>query len=205
VRAAALRVRRCFQANWGLLPAVALMSVSAGLWALPLQVENAGAAPARAASAIQAKTLEASTPTSRSTSSGAASSVPKGTRTPPVRKGPAGLRDPFQAPEPPHHSDASAKAEDAGPRPPGIGGLMIGQLRLEGIVQERGSHLMIALVTGGSNLAYFLRENDRLYDGMVSRIDPDALYLRRNVSGSNGGAKGGEVVLRLGPGKGESQ
>jgi len=82
---------------------------------------------------------------------------------------------------------------------------MIGQLRLEGIVQERGSHLMIALVTGGSNLAYFLRENDRLYDGMVSRIDPDALYLRRNVSGSNGGAKGGEVVLRLGPGKGESQ
>jgi hypothetical protein len=201
-----MTARRCCQAGLhSLLPALMLMSVPISAPGFAMQVANAGAAAARAASASQVKGPAETPAGSVTPQPGASGAAPSAAPAQPASKGPNGLRDPFQPPEPPHRADASAKPEDTGPRPPGIRGLMISQLRLQGVIQETKTRLMIAMVTGGSNLAYFLRENDRLYDGVVSRITPDALYLRQTAPGSSGGAKSGEIVLRLEPGKGESR
>lgn len=59
---------------------------------------------------------------------------------------------------------------------------------------------MIAIVAGQSNLSYFLHEGDRLYDGEVVRIAPDALYVRR--TGGAPAAVPDEIALRIAPGAG---
>lgn len=109
------------------------------------------------------------------------------------------LRDPFRAPEE-EKATGSAKPAAAKPRPPGLRGLLVEQLRLQGIVREEVSHRMIAMVAGQSNLSYFLHEGDRLYDGEVSRITPDTLYIRR--TGAAPPAIPNEIALRIGPGAG---
>jgi hypothetical protein len=40
---------------------------------------------------------------------------------------------------------------------------------------------MIAVVTNYTKRAYFLRENDTVYNGIVSRITPDAVYFKENT------------------------
>jgi len=110
------------------------------------------------------------------------------------------LRDPFLAPEDEKPDARSAKPVAAKPRPPGIRGLLVEQIRLQGIVREAVSHSMIAMVASQSNLSYFLHEGDQLYDGQVSRITPDTLYLRR--TGAVPAAVPNEITLRLGPAAG---
>lgn len=129
----------------------------------------------------------------------------RATDLPPARPGPHGMRDPFRPPEPPRRAGAASPAEDSGPRPPGIGGLMAAQIKLQGIVEEETSHSNIAMVTAGSKLAYFLRENDRLYDAVVSRITADAVYLHPAAPRSGSAPKTAEIVLRLDMGQGDSR
>ncbi len=74
------------------------------------------------------------------------------------------------------------------------------QVRLQGVVREEVTHHMIAMVAGQSNLSYFLREGDQLFDGQVIRITSDALYIRRTGSAPHAGS--GEIALRIGPGAG---
>jgi hypothetical protein len=116
---------------------------------------------------------------------------------------PGHLRDPFRAPEEAKPAAGPAKPASAKPRPPGIRGLLVDQLRLQGIVREEVTHRMIAMVAGQSNLSYFLRVGDQLYDGEVSRITPDALYIRR--TGPVSAAVTNEIALRIGPGAGGQQ
>lgn len=109
------------------------------------------------------------------------------------------LRDPFRGPE--EVKPAAAPASHAEkPRPPGLRGLLVDRVRLQGIVREEMGSKMMAMVASQNNLSYFLHENDHFYDGVVSKITPDALYIRRTGSGPHPGS--GEVVLRLGPGPG---
>lgn len=110
-----------------------------------------------------------------------------------------GLRDPFRNQESLGVPGVVTKPKDTRPRPPGVRGLLVSQLRLQGIVQEEATHSMIAMVTNASNLSYFVRENQRLYDGVVTRITPSAIYLRPDGPGSAAGAKLQDVVLRIGP------
>lgn len=108
----------------------------------------------------------------------------------------AGMRDPFRVPPPPRaggHND-----ELQGPLPPGVRGLVIGRLRLKGVVREDASNTMIAVVTDQRDLAYFLRVHDRVYNGVVSGITPDSIHFsekRLNPGGQDGSR---EVVLKLG-------
>ena len=107
----------------------------------------------------------------------------------------AGKRDPFKVPPPPQ---INGKGEGMdGPLPPGVRGLVIGQLRLKGIVREEDTHNMIAVVANRSNLAYFLHIHEDVYNGVVSRITPDAIYFRQKRLDSDGGLEAREVVLRL--------
>lgn len=116
----------------------------------------------------------------------------------------AGRRDPFKLPPPP-----GAKGEEeggiTGPLPPGIRGLVIGQLKLEGIVRMDTSNKMIAVVTNYTKRAYFLRENEALYNGVVSRITPDAVYFRENVLDQFGRVSTREVLRRLSSAPGEGR
>jgi type IV pilus assembly protein PilP len=57
--------------------------------------------------------------------------------------------------------------------PPGIAGLQVSTLRLDGIV--RAPNGMIAVVTNPQARTYFLREGDQLYDGRVEKIAMDGV------------------------------
>ena len=57
--------------------------------------------------------------------------------------------------------------------PPGIHGLQVSTLRLDGIV--RAPNGMIAVVSNPQSRTYFLREGDHLYDGSVEKITMDGV------------------------------
>jgi len=117
-----------------------------------------------------------------------------------------GKRDPFLIPAPPKKGDLAGMGPDeTGPLPPGKRGLVIGQLMLEGIVRQETSNSMIAVVDNASNRAYFLRENDEVYNGVVSKITPDSVYFTENFRDLNGQMTSRQVVKRLGSGPGENR
>ena len=115
----------------------------------------------------------------------------------------AGKRDPFKVPPPPQMNGKRDGVD--GPLPAGVRGLVIGQLRLKGIVREEDNHSMIAVVANGSDLAYFLHINEDVYNGVVSRITPNAIYFQKKSLDSGGRNVAREVVLKLGSGPQEAR
>ena len=83
--------------------------------------------------------------------------------------------------------------------------MLISQLKLEGVVREQTDNKMIAVVTNETKRAYFLHENDSVYNGVVSKITPDAVYFKENVLDANGRVTTREVVKRLGSAPGEGR
>jgi hypothetical protein len=116
----------------------------------------------------------------------------------------AGKRDPFKIPPPPVPGRPGEEGI-SGPLPPGKRGLVISQLRLQGIVREDTSNTMIAVVTNYTRRAYFLYLNDAVYNGVVSKITPDSVTFKENVLDANGRVSSREVVKRLGPAPGEGR
>lgn len=114
----------------------------------------------------------------------------------------AGRRDPFKIPPPPGKGGISGIV---GPLPPGKRGLVIDQLVLEGVVREDKTNSMIAVVTNKTDRAYFLRENDEVYNGVVSKITPDAVYFQENALQGNGRLTSHVVIKRLHAGPGEGR
>ena len=117
----------------------------------------------------------------------------------------AGKRDPFKLPPPPGNKALEGVPESAGPLPPGNRGLIISQLKLEGVVHQEASNKMLAVVTNDTKRAYFLTENDAVYNGAVSKITPDAVYFKENVLDQNGRVSAREVIKRLGSAPGEGR
>lgn len=116
----------------------------------------------------------------------------------------AGRRDPFKLPAPPRPvGPGDALDMAAGPLPPGTRGLVIGQLKLGGIVRQDLTNTMLVVVSNYTNRAYFLRENDVVYNGVVSKITPDAVTFRENYLDANGRVQTREVVKRLSQAPGE--
>jgi len=134
---------------------------------------------------------------------------PVPTQAKPVREATApkevGRRDPFKLPPRPVPGHAAPQAPVAKTLPPGRRGLLVGDLKLNGVVREENSQSMIALVTGNNKLTYFLRENDTLYDGRVVRIMPDSIELKQNYLDPDGEVRSREVIKRLTPAGGEGQ
>jgi hypothetical protein len=118
----------------------------------------------------------------------------------------SGRRDPFSHPPPPAKGGARVQAEgSSGPLPAGKGGLVISELRLEGIVHQQSNNSMIAVVANAGNVAYFLRQNDAVFDGVVSKITPDSVTFTERVRQPNGQEATREVIKRLGSGPGENR
>jgi hypothetical protein len=119
-----------------------------------------------------------------------------------------GKRDPFKLPETPTGKGGAGNIFDSaagGVLPPGARGLLISQLKLEGVVREQIANKMIAVVTNDTKRAYFLTENESVYNGVVSKITPDAVYFKENVLDTNGRVTTREVVRRLGSAPGEGR
>jgi hypothetical protein len=96
-------------------------------------------------------------------------------------------------------------APGGGVLPTGKRGLLISHLVLQGVVREQTTNKMIAVVTNETKVARFLYENDSLYNGVVSKITPDAVYFKENVLDANGRVTTREVVKRLGSAPGEGR
>lgn len=68
-------------------------------------------------------------------------------------------------------------------------------ISLRGIVKSRDG--MIAVVVNAANKAYFLRENDPIFNGYVARITGDSMVLRENVQDVLGRKSTRDVVKKL--------
>ena len=87
--------------------------------------------------------------------------------------------------------------------PPGKAGLVVGTLRIDGIV--RGSSGMIAIVSNAQQRVYFLREGDKLYDGSVEHITLEAVSFHEFGKDAFGKPLERQVTKRLYPSPGEQQ
>jgi hypothetical protein len=86
---------------------------------------------------------------------------------------PAGRRDPFK-------SLLVRESGKPGERPPGIAGLSVDEMELQGIWKTRSG--WIAQVKGADNRSYLLRKGDLLFDGEVIEVRNNELTLRQNVN-----------------------
>jgi len=87
--------------------------------------------------------------------------------------------------------------------PPGKAGLMIGTLRIDGLV--RGPNGMIAVVSNPQQRVYFLREGDRIFDGQVVNITMEAVTFQQTGRDAFGNSLEREVTRRLYPNPGEQR
>ncbi len=181
--------------KWKRIPESAVM-----IFALAFSVWTgvAQARPGEAAAAQKTKkaATKPATPTAKQPST-----------TPSFRAAETSLRDPFKLPpKPTEGGPSSTEPEIVGPLPPGSRGLIISQLKLEGIVRQGTSNpKMIAVLANPANRAYFLHENDPLYNGVITKITPDSVYFREDVKDASGKTTSREVVKKLAPASGEKK
>jgi Tfp pilus assembly protein PilP len=118
---------------------------------------------------------------------------------PAAGKAPVSRRDPFDAllNKP---STGNTTVENL---PPGKAGLVVGTVRINGIV--RGGGGMIAIVSNPQQRVYFLREGDKLYDGAVDHITLDAVSFHEFGKDAFGKPLERQVTKRLYPSPGELQ
>ena len=110
-----------------------------------------------------------------------------------------GPRDPFRLPRPsaPGAGPAGIESRLAAYLPPGNGGLLISHLTLQGVLSEDSGQNMIAIVSNETQRAYFLRQNEAVYDGTVIRISPDAIFFRQRYTNAKGESRFRYVVRPL--------
>ncbi len=89
---------------------------------------------------------------------------------------PAGRRDPFRS------LQEGFEEEEVGSgkvRPPGLAGMLVEELRVEGIIQTPSG--ILAFVQGRDNLSYILRPGTKLYNGEVKEIYPDRVVFKQQA------------------------
>ncbi len=86
---------------------------------------------------------------------------------------PAGRRDPFRS------LLAGRAREELGQRPPGLKGMGVEEVRLQGIIKLPEGY--VALIQGTDNMAYIIKPGTVLYDGTVEKIEPGKVTFKVNV------------------------
>lgn len=87
---------------------------------------------------------------------------------------PAGRRDPFRSLR---EGFEKAYDDEAEPRPPGLPGMTVDEIRLEGIIETPNG--ILAFVQGRDSISYILRPGTKLYDGEVKEIQFDRIIFRK--------------------------
>ncbi len=193
-----------------LLVAVAVLSSAEGS---PLAAIEASPAPpqgaAQAAKSVAQKAAASSGGMQSSPAQQAQAPQMATQATTPPKWGPVepGRRDPFNIPKPEKAGGAvpgEGMDQVVGELPKGKKGLVISQLTLEGIVDQKTANTMIAVIKSPvSRAAFFLRENDEVYNGVVSKITSDSIYFTENARDLTGQMVSRQVIKKLGSGPGE--
>jgi len=87
---------------------------------------------------------------------------------------PAGRRDPFRS------LLVRPEQRAAGSRPPGIAGVSVDDVVLQGIWKTQAGY--VAQIRGTDNKSYLLRPGNLLWDGEVTRIGPNEVTFRQNLN-----------------------
>jgi type IV pilus assembly protein PilP len=87
---------------------------------------------------------------------------------------PAGRRDPFRS------LLARQTKEDLSQRPPGLRGMGVDEIKLQGIIKLPEGY--VAMVQGTDNMSYLIRPGTVLYDGSVEQIDAGKVVFRMQVA-----------------------
>ena len=93
---------------------------------------------------------------------------------------PAGRRDPFRS-----LLEGFEESEEgpAKARPPGLPGMKVEELTLEGIIQTPSG--ILAFVLGRDNVSYIIRPGTKLYNGEVAEIQLKKVVFRQKVNDPN--------------------
>jgi hypothetical protein len=111
----------------------------------------------------------------------AAPQRPQGAEAPPAAGAgysydPAGRRDPFVS-----LSSRGTELAVAGQRPAGVPGLLIGEVTVKGIFKSpKGGFL--ALLQAPDGRTYTVKQGDKVFDGSVKALTPDAVVFSQDVS-----------------------
>jgi hypothetical protein len=111
----------------------------------------------------------------------AAPQRPQGAEAPPAAGAgysydPAGRRDPFVS-----LSSRGTELAVAGQRPAGVPGLLIGEVTVKGILKSpKGGFL--ALLQAPDGRTYTVKQGDKVFDGSVKALTPDAVVFSQDVS-----------------------
>ena len=98
-----------------------------------------------------------------------------------------GRRDPFVSPVVSHAGGSGCST--------GKKCLEIGAINLRGVVRSEGG--FIAVVSNGLNKAYFLRENDPVFNGYVMKITGDSIVFQETLQDRLGKTFTREVVKKI--------
>ena len=181
---------------------IAGMAISILLWALvAVAQQNAPASAAPAAAPPKGTPVAASTAKSSAKRKAApkksSAAQPSGTAkaatpTPEAEKS-GKERDPFRTLIPEKKASDSAVPVRL---PPGKKGLVIEQLQLQGIARGLDGG-WIAVVDNKTKRAYFLHDNDEVYNGKVTKVLPDRIIYEEINTDAMGKKTSREIVRML--------
>lgn len=123
---------------------------------------------------------------------------------------PAAAMHPTELPELTHGRDPfAALIRPADPNaghgnlPPGIAGLQVSTVQLQGMVKTSGG--MVAVVANPQDRVYFLHDGDHIYDGVVEKIGLDEITFLQQSKDAFGRTVDRDVSKRLYPIAGDEQ
>jgi hypothetical protein len=108
---------------------------------------------------------------------------------------PAGRRDPFIS-----LIGRDDETRPTAPRPAGIGGLLIGEVTVKGVLRDRSG--FIAMLQGPDNKTYNVRVGDKLLDGSVKAISQEQVIFSQDVNDPLSLVKQREVPKPVRPAEG---
>jgi len=122
---------------------------------------------------------QAPAPPSRPTNGSSSAATPQTAPAPPPNftYEPDGRRDPFVSLV---NRGTDASAQKSAVRPEGVAGILVDELVVRGIVLSRGGY--VAMIGSPSGRTYSIKAGDRLMDGTVRAITPQAVILMQEVN-----------------------
>jgi Tfp pilus assembly protein PilP len=164
-----------------------LMTVALSAWLVqvpdPTPAINAAKAAKAKTEAAQQKNAEAldqkppaPPPPGAPAAPGAAAAPPPAQTGAGYSYDPAGRRDPFIS----LSGRAGEVVTAAGARPPGIAGILVSEVTVKGVFKSPKG--LIALVQAPDNRTYIIHAGDKVFDGTVKAITPDAVVFSQDVN-----------------------